>query len=77
MQEAEELVRGQLPPAVGKSRGAAAHPCAHPHLRVGFEGQGHVGSYQLVGINGEMTARYQTLVHGDVIIPYCDFCRRP
>lgn len=41
VQEAEELVRGQLPPAVGKSRGAATHPCAHPHIRVGFEGQGH------------------------------------
>lgn len=39
--EAEELVRGQLPPAVGKSRRAATRPCVHPHPRVGFEGQGH------------------------------------
>lgn len=53
MPEAEELVRGQLPPAVGKSRGAATRPCVHPHLRVGFEGQGHELEVTLVDITGE------------------------
>lgn len=63
--EAEELVRGQLPPAVGKSREAATRPCVHPHLRVGFEGQGHELEVT------SLTVRYQTLE--DIVVQCYDF----